>query len=61
MLALIDRKMAGGINKHVKSLFALDLGIREIVARQVACICSAQESGRSAGYIVCQGVARGKA
>jgi hypothetical protein len=46
MLALMDRKMAGGINKNVKSPFDLGLGIRESLARQVACICGAQKSGQ---------------
>jgi hypothetical protein len=46
MFALADTKKAGGINKNVKSPVALGFQLRENLARQAACICSAQESGR---------------
>lgn len=46
MFALADRKKAGDINKNVKSSLPSRFGHRENLARQVACICSAQESRR---------------
>jgi hypothetical protein len=46
MFAFADTKKAGGINKNVKSPFALGFELRENLARQVACICSAWKSGR---------------
>lgn len=44
MFALADIKKAGNMKKNVKSPFAMDLGLLVSLARQVACISSAQES-----------------
>jgi hypothetical protein len=44
MFALADTEKAWNMEKNVKCPFAMDFGLRVDLARQVACISSAQES-----------------
>jgi hypothetical protein len=44
MFALADTQKAGNMKKECKESFAMDFGLRVDLARQVACISSAQES-----------------